>query len=256
MTVRERASPFEDAVLYDLVCRELDYGIDFYVDLAKQAGGPVLDTACGTGRILLPCAQAGADIDGLDSSPQMLARLREKAGNLGLAPALHQSDMSSFQLPRHYALIMITFNAFCHNLTQEAQIACLECCRAHLEPGGMFVFDGFFPGPGIICAPQGNRELEGEPTDPETGLKVRCFDIRTFDRVNQIQHSINEVEFLDAEGNVTRLERSSHDARWVFKGEMELLLRVAGFSRWDVSGGFDLHPLTKETDGMVVRAWR
>ena len=63
----------------------LDHGIDFYVGLAREARGPVLDIACGTGRILLPCALAGADIDGLDLYEGMLGTLRKKAAALGLA---------------------------------------------------------------------------------------------------------------------------------------------------------------------------
>ena len=65
-------SPFDDGDFYDIMCEGLDYGIDFYVGLAREAKGPVLDIACGTGRILLPVLQAGADADGLDLFQPML----------------------------------------------------------------------------------------------------------------------------------------------------------------------------------------
>lgn len=64
------------------------FGLDFYVDLARQARGAILDIACGTGRILLPCLQAGADGDGLDLSEAMLNTLRKKAAAMQLAPRL------------------------------------------------------------------------------------------------------------------------------------------------------------------------
>jgi SAM-dependent methyltransferase len=248
-------STFDDGDLYDVICAGLDYGIDFYMGLARQAKGPVLDIACGTGRILLPCARAGADIDGLDLYEGMLATLRKKAAALGLAPALYRADMAEFRLPRRYALIMITFNAFGHNLTQEAQVRCLERCREHLLPGGVLAFDGAFPGVGWVGAPQGERVLEGEFTDPRTGLPVRYYDTRRFDRVKQIQYSTNEAEFLDAEGKVTAVHRSRIEIRWVYKEEMALLLRVAGFPRWEICGGFDRRPLTEETDQMIVLAY-
>ena len=134
-------STFGDGEVYDLVGAEMPYGLDFYVNLARQANGPVLDVACGTGRILLPCLQAGVDIEGLDLFEPMLKTLREKAARLNLTPRLHQSDMSDFTLQRRYALVMIPFNAFIHNMTQEAQISCLQCCREHLLPGAKLVFD-------------------------------------------------------------------------------------------------------------------
>src|SRR4051812_48170162 len=108
-------TPFDDGELYDLFCRGLTYGIDFYVGLARAAGGPVLDVCCGTGRVTLPCLEAGADADGLDLSAAMLSTFRQKAAALGKTPNLYQGDMSDFRLPRRYALVMITFNAFVHN---------------------------------------------------------------------------------------------------------------------------------------------
>jgi SAM-dependent methyltransferase len=248
-------SPFDDGELYDILCAGLDYGIDFYVDLARQAQGPLLDIACGTGRILIPCLNAGADGDGLDLYESMLSRLRQKAAALGLAPHLYQADMSDFQLPRRYALIMITFNAIIHNMTQEAQIRCLERCRQHLLPGGLLAFDTFFPGLQTIGTPEKTRVLEGELKDPRTGLPVRMYDTRTFHRVEQVQQSVNEIEFLDGQGNIQTVHRCEFRTRYIYKEEMALLLRVAGFRRWDIHGGFDRRPLTHETDLMVVEAW-
>jgi SAM-dependent methyltransferase len=248
-------SPFEDGDLYDVLLGGLDYGLDFYVDLAKRAGGPVLDIGCGTGRILLPCLQAGVDIDGLDLFEPMLARLRKSAAQLGLSPRLYRADMSEFQLPRRYEAVMIPFNAFTHNLTQESQVRCLRCCREHLLPGGMLVFDGAFPGLPWIGAPPNNRVLEGETTDPRTGRTLRVFDTRSFDRVRQLQHSITEVESVGPDGSVELLQRSEYDTRWAYKEEMALLLRHTGYVRWKISGDFDGRELTQETDSMVVRAW-
>src|SRR5438128_8577911 len=105
-------SIFEDGDLYDVLLQDIPYGQDFYVALAREASGPVLDVACGTGRILLPCLQAGVDIEGLDLFGPMLKTLRAKAAVLGLSPRLHQADMSDFSLSRRFRLVMIPFNAF------------------------------------------------------------------------------------------------------------------------------------------------
>ncbi len=249
------ATPFDDGALYDLLLGDFQPGLDFYVELAKAARGPVLDVGCGTGRILLPCLQAGVDIEGLDLFAGMLQRLREKAAALGLNPTLHQADMAAFRLPRRFARIMIPFNAFVHILTTEAQLGCLRACREHLQPGGMLVLDTSFPGLNWIAQTSGTRALEGEIAHPETGLPIRAWDTRTFDRVKQVQYSCNEVEMLDATGQVIATHPSKTTMRWTYRPEMELLLRVVGFARWEILGDFDGRPLEKETDTMIVQAW-
>lgn len=257
MTATSSAEPsfFTDGELYDAFCGALTYGIDFYVGLAREAKGPVLDVACGTGRILLPCLQAGADGDGLDLYQPMLDTLRQKAAALGLSPELYPGDMADFSLPRRYALVMITFNAFIHNLTQEAQLSCLQRCRQHLAPGGVLAFDTYFPGLAIIGAADGERVLEGEVRHPRTGQQLRIFDIRSFDRVEQVQRSVYEIETVDNTGSVTVTRMAELAVRWVYKQEMALLLRQAGFRRWEICGDFNRRPLTKETDALIVLAW-
>ncbi len=248
-------SIFDDGDVYDLVGKDMPYGLDFYVALAREASGPVLDIACGTGRILLPCLQAGVDIEGLDLFEPMLKTLRAKASALGLSPRLHQADMSDFSLSRRFGLVMIPFNAFIHNMTQEAQIRCLRLCRQHLLPGGELTFDTFFPSLEIIGTPEKTRVLEGEMPHPQTGLPIRMYDTRSFDRVAQVQHSLNEIELLAADGSVQTVHRSEISSRYIYKHEMALLLRVAGFSRWEIYGDFDRRPLIRENDAMVVTAW-
>jgi SAM-dependent methyltransferase len=248
-------SAFDDGDAYDLVLKDIPYGLDFYVALAGAANGPVLDIACGTGRILLPCLQAGVDIEGLDLFEPMLKTLRAKAAAMNLSPRLHHADMSDFSLSRSYALIMIPFNAFIHNMTQEAQIRCLQRCREHLLPGGELSFDTFFPSLEIVGAPQNTRVLEGEIPHPQTGLPMRMYDTRTFDRVEQTQHSLNDIELLADDGSIQAVLRSEVRSRYIYKHEMELLLRVAGFARWEIYGDFDRRPLTRENEAMVVTAW-
>ena len=248
-------SVFDDGDIYDLVLNDLPYGLDFYVTLARAANGPVLEIACGTGRILLPCLQAGIDIEGLDLYEPMLKTLRAKGAALGLSPRLHQADMSDFSLPRRYALIMIPFNAYIHNMTQETQIGCLRLCREHLLPGGNLTFDTFFPALEFVSTPPGTRVLEGEMPHPQTGLPMRMYDTRTVDRVAQTFHSLNEIELVAVDGSVQSVHRTEDNSRYFYKHEMELLLRAAGFDRWEIYGDFDRRPLTKETDAMIVTAW-
>ncbi|NIO39131.1 MAG: hypothetical protein GTO41_02370, partial [Burkholderiales bacterium] len=75
--------------------------------------------------------------------------------------------------------------------------------------------------------------MEGEFRHPESGLIVRMYDTRTFDRVAQMQHSINEIELLTADGSLQTTHRSEISARYIYKHEMQLLLRVADFDHWE-----------------------
>jgi SAM-dependent methyltransferase len=248
-------SPFDDAELYDRVFAALDFDVPFWRALAKRARGPVLDVGCGTGRITLPCLEAGADVDGLDLYPGMLERLRAKAEARGFKPRLAHADMRDFTLPRRYALIMIPFNAFLHNLTTEDQLATLGCCRTHLETNGALVMHASYNGAKVVLESGGPAALELEVRDPASGHLLQHYDSRTIDPVRQLQHSVNEVRELDAAGRVVASHTSETDVRWVYPAELELLLRVAGFKRWEIRGGFDGEPVGTNEGMLIASAW-
>jgi len=253
--MNDQPTPFDDAELYDRIFAELDYGLDFYLAEAAGAGGPVLDLACGTGRILLPLLRAGVDADGADGFAPMLERARLKCAAEGYSPTLAHVEMPELRMPRRYALIVIPFNSFVHNLTADDQVATLRACREHLLPGSKLVFDIFFPGPEYLSQPQDVPALEGETLDPETGRTLQMFDLRTLDLVEQRQHSANEVRELAPGGEVLASHRFETTIRWATKTEMELLLRLAGFARWEIARGFDRAPLSGAAEPLLVSAW-
>jgi SAM-dependent methyltransferase len=249
-------SPFEDGELYDALFSELRYDVEFYLGLARQAPGPVLEVACGTGRILVPLLEAGVDADGLDLYPSMLQVLQKKTRDASRKPNLYLADMRSFSLPRRYRWIFIPFNAFLHNLTIEDQLSTLRTCRAHLVGGGVLVMEIFFPGLEVIAGPEGIPVLEHEVCDESSGRQVRIFDTRRLSRVEQVQQSEIEIQELDAESRLVASHRSRTEIRWIYRWEAELLFRAAGFSRWEIHGGFDGRPLTRETETMVCYGFR
>ena len=101
----------------------------------------------------------------------------------------------------------------------------------------------------------GVRQLELEKPHPVTGLPVRNYDTHQKNPVEQLLYSCNELELLDAAGTVATVHKSKITIRWIYKNEMELLLRLAGFDRWEISGAFDGRPLLNDTDAMIVKAW-
>jgi SAM-dependent methyltransferase len=241
--------------LYDIAYGWWTEDIPFYVAQARAAKGPVLEVGCGTGRIYLPVLQAGADADGFDLHPGMLEVLKSKAAALGLKPRVFQADMRDFTLPRRYALITIPFRAFLHNLTTQDQLRTLRCCRQHLESDGQLVLDLFHPSFARLVEPDGQWRLEKEFAHPQTGAPLTTWSTRTTDRVNQVMHVQMEIRG-PGPGGAAVVHRHVFDLRWIYKAELELLLQVAGFPRWEICGGFNGEPLERDDQQMIAWAWR
>lgn len=116
---------------------------DFYLALAKRVGGPVLDLACGTGRLTRALAQAGLTVTGVDLSAPMLARARELAGDLPIT--WHQGDCRDLSLGQRFRLALMTSHAFQHMLTNADQDRLLATVYTHLAAGGIFAFESRHP---------------------------------------------------------------------------------------------------------------
>jgi SAM-dependent methyltransferase len=114
--------------------------VRFYVEAARECGGPVLELGCGTGRILVPTARAGVEIAGLDASEGMLdacrRRLRAEPPEVQGRVSLHRGDLRDFDLARAFRLVTIPFRPFQHLITVAEQLACLGAIRLILTSTG------------------------------------------------------------------------------------------------------------------------
>jgi SAM-dependent methyltransferase len=165
--------------------------VPFYLELAKRIGGPVLELACGTGRVLLPIAREGIAIHGVDNSDAMLDVLRDKLGieskDVKELVSIYEGDMRTFRSNRTYPLILIPFRPMQHMYTVEDQRAALETAAFHLEDEGVLAFDVFYPKFDLIDSGIGKEILELEWTDPiDPGKLVRrYFRKESLDKINQ-----------------------------------------------------------------------
>lgn len=248
--------------LYDLMYGGQTADVEFYVGRACALRGPVLEVACGNGRVLVPTRAAGVDVDGLDGDLAMLDDARRKLDSRGLDARLVQADMRDFTLPRRYDLVTIPFNTFCHNLTQADQLATLRCCREHLESGGALVFDVFFPDPARLREHDGTPRVTIEHPHPAGEDRVRVLDAVTSDPIEQVMHVRRTVEIAGRDGRVTATHAIEWDLRWVWRAEMELLLAAAGFQRREVEGrsgardGFARKERPDASGSLVWTAWK
>lgn len=249
-------SPYEAPELYDRLFDRFDVDLAFWLAEARAARGPVLELACGTGRVLLRLLEAGIDADGVDASAPMLDRLRAKAAERRLVARVHVADMRDFTMPRRYARVICPFNAFAHAVSPADQIATLRCCREHLEAGGALVLHQTYPGVAYWSGEEGVPVLEVEAVDDATGQRLQLWDTRRRDRVGQLQRSEMEVRVLDREGRTLASHRSATTLRWVYRFELEHLFRIAGFPRWEVRGGFEREPLERDDQQMLAWAWK
>ena len=218
--------------------------IDFYVEAARQSAGPVLEIGCGTGRVLIPAARAGASITGLDLSVQMLAvcrqRLAEEAADVQQRVALVAADMRDFNLPQTFGLATIPFRPFQHLTTVEDQLSCLASIRRHLSAEGLLILDLFNPSLDALVNRPEEQELDLEPESvmPDGRRLLRRYKVLSHDRFNQV-HQIELIHYVrDHEGREERRVQS-FAMRYLFRFEAEHLLVRAGFAVERVYAGFD-----------------
>lgn len=227
------------ADLYDQVYADVVADIAPHVQAARDSGGRVLEVCCGTGRLLVPTVAAGVVCDGLDQEPAMLERARVKLAASGLSAELVAADMRDFTRPMRYALIAIGFNSFLHNLTQADQLATLKCCREHLETDGALQIVAFHPSVAQLLKWCEAERLSTDLPIEGTRDRLRVYDRAEDDRIEQIRHMTRRIERVDAAGTVREERVLTFALRYVYKPEMELLLRVAGFARWTMEPLFE-----------------
>jgi len=211
--------------------------IDWWVRQAVASGGPVLELACGTGRVTWPIARAGVPIVGLDLGAGMLRVAESKRAaqppEASERARFTHGDMTSFSLGETFALVIIPFRAFQALLTPEAQRSSLRCIHRHLHPSGRFIVDLFDPRldwllPGHIPSPLPDRP---QLTHPVSGNAVT---IEVLERINDPLRQVLRERWRftehDSRGHVVRQEEEILELRWTYRYEMRHLLELCGFT--------------------------
>ena len=246
------------ADLYDHVVSYHDRpDLGFYLEAAKDYGGPVLEVGCGTGRILIPTARAGMRITGLDLSTHMLAvcraRLADEPAAVREQVDLVEGDMRDFALGRQFSLITIPFRPFQHLTTVDDQLACLQTVHRHLEADGRLIIDLFNPSLTALTQRALGEEFGDEPpfTTPDGRRVIRRQKVVSRDLFRQIQQIelIYYVTYPDG-----REERIVHafPMRYLFRFEAEHLLARAGFEILDLYADFNRAPIGTTYPGELI----
>ncbi len=255
---------------HGLVARDwAEFGTDggqettYFRRLIETSGQPALDLGCGTGRLLLPCLQAGLDVDGCDYSQDMLALCEAQAKMAGLSPQLYAQAMHELDLPRRYRTI---FACGVVGLGGERQLTmhAMQRCYEHLRPGGTFAFDTAprwnDPPAWLSRLPEGRQALPEEwpssgerkllPDGSELELVARTVSVDPLEEVQtrQIRARLwRKGELLKEEIHTQRYEEYS-------KNELMLVLGYAGFNDIRIFGDYSDEPATADSKVLVFVA--
>ena len=231
--------------------------VQFFVDCAKGCSGPVLEIGCGTGRVLVPTAQAGVEITGLDRSPYMLAvcqaRLDDQADFTRSRARVVEADMRRFEIDEQFGLVTLPFRSFQHLITVEDQMTCLRCIHRHLMDDGRLILDVFNPWLEFLVKDNIGHEGQAEPefTMPDGRRVVRTH--RTLSR--DLLHQVLEIELIytvtHPDGRQERLVHS-FSFRYLFRFEAEHLLARCGFELEDVYADYAGTPYGTQYPGELV----
>jgi len=222
------------AAQYDRWTREYNGDLPFYVERAREAGGPIVELGVGTGRVAVPTAQAGIAVIGIDSSEGMLAACRRRAEEAGVTHLLdlRLGDIAAPPVQEQTALVTCPYRTMTHLKSDEERRRALEAIHRILVPGGRFTFDVFAPEPG------GERDDE-EWFTPVPGIEERArWDAKR-------RAIVLEMRGSDFE---TTLEWA-----WVTPEEWRTLLEEAGFEIRACYGWFDLRPAVGPISVFVAR---
>jgi len=272
-------TPDEDARL--AAYYDLQYGfagdaprwpdVDWFRSVASGTGGPVVELGCGSGRIAVALAADGHAVVGLDRSPAMLLRARERARAAGVAAEFVRGDLRDFSLGgspadgaarpdttrpepavRRFPLVIVPFNTFLM-LPPGDRRACLARVRAHLAPGGQVAIDVFQPDPERIAGFDGGVLDEGTHRDDRTGERVTFFTSTraTVDRTTQTLR----IDAVGPDGLVHRYERVL-TLHFIYRQEAELLLEQAGFEVRSVHGDREGTPADERSPRLLIVARR
>jgi len=220
------------------------FDIPYYQGRLKDLDGPVLEAACGTGRLTVPLLEAGLTVDGFDHSPEMLAICAANAGARGFAPRLTQARFQDLDLGRTYGAIIVPASSFILIDDYDEAVGALVRLREHLVPGGLLLLDvpplSFFE---VQARPRSWIAANGDRLTLESHMAVS--DSLAQRRVNHDRYE----RWRDGRLVETELELFAYRV-WGVK-ELELTLAAAGFDQVQVCGNYRLGRPPRAGDGIL-----
>jgi SAM-dependent methyltransferase len=239
LSARQRATVL--ARFYDLDVLDIAYDAELYLTLAREAGGPVLELAVGSGRLAVPLALAGHRVVGVDHDAAMLERARtrwdEARGTIERERlSLHEADLVTFRSAETFSLAFIAVNTFLLAEDDDARRAVLRAMREQLRPRGVAVVEVSTPDDDELATFDGRLQLEWLREDPETGDSVAKMVSARHDPETEcvILHQL--FEWTPRNGGMLRRVTRTDSLHLVAAERIATLALEAGFDAVDVRG--------------------
>jgi ubiquinone/menaquinone biosynthesis C-methylase UbiE len=217
---------------YDDWSADMTEEIPFYVKLAREADGPLVELAVGNGRVAIPVARAtGRAVIGIDSSPGMLEQARTHAADVGVELVLREGDMRELALDEPAALIYCPYRALLHLPTWADRRRTFERVAASLLPGGRFAWNAFAFDHQVAVRLDGRHQNEPVP--------------------HTIRYAVGDNRI-----DITLDEGGTSSIWWATKNEWLGLLDVAGLQLEALYGNFEEEPVDDNSREYVFIARR
>ena len=225
--------------------KKMNIDLRFYINKAKLYGGPILELACGTGRITIPIAKEGFSIIGLDLLNTMLKEAKRKSEEAGVEIEWIEGDMTDFTLNKKFNLILMPAVAFNWLLDLESIEKCLNCVKRHLNNNGRFIFNAFNPNLNLLVRDPLKTYPNAEYHDPDGNRLIIVRENNIYDKATQI----NKVRFhYSIAGNTIINELN---LRMIFPQELDAILNYNGFKVDAKYGEFDQKPFSSDSNYQI-----
>ena len=239
---------------YDAEHDHLTEDIVFYRELVEITGPYVLDMGCGTARVGLALAADGKFVIGIDSSDTMLAIANGKLRSNRVPLELRRLDMRELNYSGQFDVVVCALDSFSHLLTIEDQIACLRGVGRALKPHGVLALDVLNPSTDRLAVRDGVLMLQAE-FDSASNQPTKHFVAWRVNYESQIIGVDHIYDAVNPDGGIKR-RQSTFDVRYVYRFELELLLRSAGLALTGIYSDYRRSPYQADGDRMVVVATR
>ncbi|WP_033091573.1 class I SAM-dependent methyltransferase [Nocardia seriolae] len=241
-----------DAAYYDLFT-DWRRDTDFFTTVARRIGGPILELGCGTGRITIPIAQAGIDIDGIDIAPERLRIARQAAERLSPTTPVRffPADIRKFSLDNTYRLALFPYRVLQELTTTTDKIDCLRCVHDHLDRGGFVLVDNYCPSVAYLATDPDSCTTTSEKHGPAGEHIRRTQRVISRDHANQTQQLEVVYDITHPDGSTEHLVIPYRTSS-MFRLELEHLLARCGFTVTEIWGGYEFQDFGDDPPGELI----
>ena len=219
----------------------------YILEYVSETEKPIIELACGTGRLAIPMAKRGLNMVGIDLHDGMLSRAKQKAAREQVNIIFEQQDCTELDLDYKSPLIFMTGNSFQHFLTNESQDALLHSVKKHLLPNGQFIFDTRNPNIAELSVEQ---EFEESYVNNDNQTVIEKH-FETYNHETQILHCATHTKLIE-NGQLAYTENDSISLRFVYPMELYRLLDSHGFEPIHLYGSWKKDTFVKDSISMVV----